>query len=389
MVFGIGTSHQEPVLLVHIGSASIGAALVTVGADTPTVHYTTREILPFQESMDFTRFSASTFAVLESVLKKTAQEGVQTYSHTHGRAPRIKKIGIILSSTWYVSKTIVLRYTKEEPFTVTSTLINSIVDEARAAFEKDIEAGKYEHIGNDAVVLEQQLIDITLNGYSVIDPLHKKAQDMRLSMLISLVSSALYDRLFKTVDTAFHSYTLHPHSFALTAYTVVRDFYPAEHSFLLVDVDGEVSDVSLIKDGVLTESASFPCGRYSVLRCLGEDAGPIEVRAKLLQKDSSKSANKAKDEWLKQYTDALTALGERVAIPHTLFVTGNPDVLPWFTEVLSSYEGKEGVFLKPKVITPLTEAVFQSHITMENGARFDVFLTILALFFNKATRNQR
>lgn len=384
MFEGKGNQSREPVLLVHIGSASIGAALATIGAEKPIIHYTTREILPFQESMDFARFSASTFSVLESVLKKAIHEGVQKYTDTYHRAPHIKRVGLILSSTWYVSKTLILKYEKEAPFVVTQALITSIVDEARKGFEKDIEAGKYAHIGNDAVVLEQQLIDITLNGYSIEDPFHKTANQIRVSMLISLVSSTLYDRLFKAADTALHSYSLHPHSFGLTAYAVVRDFYPTEHSFLLVDIDGEVTDVSLIRDDVLTESVSFPCGRYSVLRCLGEDAGPVEVRAKLLQRDGSKASSKAQAEWMKQYTEALTSLGEHVAIPHTLFLSGNPDVLPWFTDILSSYEGKEGVFLKPKVITPLSESIFQPHYTLEKDAHFDVFLTILALFFNKA-----
>lgn len=380
-------AHGEPVVLLHIGSASVSVALAEVGEKKPTFFYTARDLIPFQEKFSFTRFSDAVFSAVESLLQKVTTEGVATYTKERGRPPRIRRVGLVLSSTWCVSKTLSITISKERPFQITTGLVRNVSASARDSFEQEIERGKYPHIGADAVVLEESLIDVALNGYSITNPFGRSASELRISLLVSLMSASFSDRIFKTIDRALPDYSLHPHSYSLTMFSIVRDFFPTVHTFLLVDVDGEVTDVALVQDDVLVESISFPSGTFSVLRCLGEDAGSVEVRARLLEREGSKRALEAREKWLSQYKKALESLAERYAIPNRLYISGNADMLSWFVEILGGYEGGDALFAKPHSITPLTNTSFLPLILLSGDAHYEAHLSMLLLLFNKATRS--
>lgn len=383
------SDRPEPVVLIHIGSASVGVALAEIGGPIPSVHFTARGMLPFQDRLDYDRFFEATFTTLESLLKSLTTEGVADFTKSKGYAPHITKVGLVLSSTWYVSKTLVLSEVKDKQFRVTSEVLRDLAASGRKAFETEIRAGTYPHIGTDAVVLEESLVDASLNGYSTHDPLQKMTKDLKVSLLVSLMSASFSDRVFETIDRVMSGYTLHPHSYGLTAYSIIRDLFPEEKSFLIVDIDGELTDVAVVKDEVLSESISFPCGKHSVLRCLGDDLGPVETRAKLLERTTLKNVKKARDEWLAQYTAAIGSLAEHVAIPNRVFISGNSDVLPWFSDILLSYEGSAGVFAKPRMITPLTEKLFIPHLSFHSNAHYDGILATLLLFFDKAKKGKK
>lgn len=378
-------SATETLVLVHIGSASIGIGLAEVGEGKPKVIFTARELLPYQQNLDFDRLLGATEKALETLSQKLLKEGVLQYQKLLGRAPRVNRVQMVLSSPWYVSKTIDLSLSKDRPTHVTVEMIGDMVRTAKEKLEADIEAGKLPQIGEDAVLLEEWMTTISLDGYPMTSPFGKHAKEIRVALFLSFISSVLKGRFKAVLGRSLHDFRMGLHSFALVSFSLVRDLFPKEHTFLLMDVDGEVTDVSLIKDDVLVETASFPCGKYSVLRCLGEEAGPAESRVSLLRSRGveSESVEKAKEEWLIQYKGAIEGLAEHNAIPEQLFITAHADVLPWFKEVLEGYEGGKGVFAKPRTVVPITEAFFASHVEVFGGAHYDVYLAMLLLFFNK------
>lgn len=390
-MFSLFSSQNQPetVALIHIGSASVGVALAEIGGATPTFYFTAREPLPFQDTLEYDRFYEATFSTLEHLLKTLATDGVAQYAKIQGRPARIHRVGLVLSSTWYVSKTLVLNKTASTPFRITPDVLRTLAASGRKTFEEDVRKGTYPHIGADAVVLEESLVEAALNGYATHEPLQKMTKDLKVSLLISLMSASFSERVFASIDRVMSNYSLHPHSYGLTAFSIIRDIFPEEKNFLIVDIDGEVTDIAVVKDEILSESISFPCGMHSVLRCLGDDGGSIEIRAKLLERESHKGVKKAREAWLKEYANALSALGEHFAIPNRVFLSGNSEVLPWFAEVLTLYDGKEGVFAKPRMVTPLVEKLFLPHLALQGGARYDVNLATLLLFFDKAKKGKK
>jgi len=46
----------------------------------------------------------------------------------------------------------------------------------------------------------------------------------------------------------------------LSSFTVVRDMHIQKENFLLLDIGGEVTNISMVKKNILRESISFPLG---------------------------------------------------------------------------------------------------------------------------------
>jgi hypothetical protein len=389
-LFAGRTSH-DAVILLHVGSASISAGLGELSAEKPVLVYTSKEPLPYRETLDFDHLVKATEVRIESLLQRVVHEGVPRYTKYKGHAPVIHSILVVLASPWYVSRTSVLSFHKEKPISITEDLVADMIKTARDAFEKEVESGALAQIGEDAVVLEESLIQVELNGYRTHSPFGKKAKDISVAVLFSLFSKKLKIKFVQAMERVVHRVNLSWHTFALVDFSLVRDLYPEEHTFLLMDIDGEVTDVSIVKNGVLLESVSFPCGKYSVLRCLGEEAGPAESRVSVLTRNDAGDSRvtKAREEWLRQYTGALEELREHNAIPHKLFLSGNEDVLPWFEEVLMSYEGSGGVFTKPQSIVALKESFLGPFVSLREGAGYDMSLVSLLLFANKRKSSLR
>ena len=73
-----------------------------------------------------------------------------------------------------------------------------------------------------------------------------------MNIFISM-SEAKVLEIIKTVINIFHIENIKFYSFAMASFTVSRDMFVHQESFMLVNIGGEITDISMIKD-VLRES---------------------------------------------------------------------------------------------------------------------------------------
>jgi hypothetical protein len=201
------------------------------------------------------------------------------------------------------------------------------------------------------------------------------------------VATGLEERLAKKLS---YKKAIH-HSFPLTAFTALRDIFHELDEFLLLDVSGEVTDLSLVKNNVLLETMSFPKGSNFGTRRLAEDLNVSmdEANSSLrmfventLDRDVmfriKRSIEDIQYEWANDFKDVFKNIKGKVQTPTRLFYISNGYFLPILDGGLVMAGVKE-------VLTPqrIGYKMLHDHIEFVDRQRYDPFLGIATYFLNK------
>jgi hypothetical protein len=187
----------------------------------------------------------------------------------------------------------------------------------------------------------------------------------------------------------FHSENIKFSSFAMASFIVLRDLFAHHKDFLLVDICGEITDISLVKDDILCDSISFPLGRNFVTRKIARlfncplDEAKMLVSLykdrhieKMIGKKLEPAMDKIESEWLKNFQKSLSGLAGGVFIPSTIFLTADQNISGFFSEII-----KNGKF-KFLIIPLSTKELHKTALFGEDTVR-DPFITIESVYINR------
>lgn len=337
--------------LFEIGSGSVAGALVKL---SPTAHpellYSYREAIPFREKLEHGRLTTDMATVVGHVAKNLGDKGLVHLNFTGYRHHRIHDIFYSFASPWVLSQTTLLDIKKEVETVVTKELIDGVVAREQHSFEKLIKEGDSATVfDGDAEMIEKKMIQVRLNGYPTDNPYKKTAHHIETAFCMSFVPADIMEKINTAVEKTFNFRKVTPHSFALLAYSALRDLFPTERDFIFVDVHGELTDVLVVKGGLLAHTFSFPFGTHTLIRkashLLSLTPDIAESALRMHASGKSDDINKAKTEpliqmiqkeWLNAFSSAYSALPDKIVLPHTFFVITDTDLEALFAQVLKT-----------------------------------------------------
>jgi len=330
---------QETIVAIFdIGSGSIGGAIVqlpSIDGELPTIIKSARTDIAFSESNDF------------EILIKNMLRAINTTAQTLNKnnTSSIKEVFCILSSPWYLSETRIVKTERELSFVFTKRHANELL-------QKEIfnlsETYKKQYGEIDAPqIIENIIMGVSLNGIPTNEPLDKKCKSVELSILISLSSKIFIDKIEGNILNNFHHIPVHFSSFISSSYIALRDKYINQDSHVLVDVSGETTDVSIIQDGILKYSVSFPQGKKTLYRYISKNKN-IELRDSeelfnLYTTDNLSASIKYKVDpifksleyiWGSNFTKCFENLPEGIIIPKVVFLTADNNIKKWLTQLI-------------------------------------------------------
>jgi len=219
-----GTQATKPVVLFDISSGSVGAALCTLEADeTPTIYYATRVPIEFRRTPTFEELAAEMFKVLNVVVGDVASH-IRSSQGIPGAIGHPKEAHCLFSSSWCSAHMKTLVASKEQPFVVTRRFIDHMLKDYEDQFRKATAKGNTE-VAEDLMLLEQSVIDATLNGYPTSRPMGKRAARLELHLYVSFVSKKLSTQLSESIEESLGVSSVVPHSFLLAFFSAVRDMF--------------------------------------------------------------------------------------------------------------------------------------------------------------------
>lgn len=380
---------ERVVAIFDIGSGSIGGAFVGITAgESPEILFTVRRDIPFQEKLNFRRFLDAMTKTLEEIAKSLKESGVGLHA---------EEAYCVLASPWYASQTRLVRFAQETPFTVTKSGLDELVQKEISAL-RDSKMFDRAKMGEALPeIMETKNLQIKLNGYETKDPLKKKTSELELALYISMVPANIRRTISASIGKFWKPWNVHFSSFSLAAFETLRETFPDDRSFLFADISGEVTDISLVRNGVLFESLSFPSGKNFLIRGLlhktKTSAMLVNSELDLYAKHEStlEHAKQINDvlgestkEWQGFFGDALTQLALEFPIPRTIFYTADNNVAEWLggairEEGARRFSREEGAF---RVIS-LSDTFLSKHIRTALPDFQDSFLAIEAIFAYK------
>lgn len=379
------------VLVLDIGSDSVAGALVVLTQNKkPRVVYATRRMMVFQEDLNFDRFVSSMFETLKLVLQTIERKSSRYLNLEKFKSFTISSALCMYASPWYVSNTKVLKLAKDEPFTISQSFIDEIIKKEESKFAKQ-NTDATQKVGRDSEVIERAVTSVKINGYTVSDIDGKEAKELEFTLSASLAPKNIIKRVEEVVQETFNIENIVHHSFALAAFTSLRDIFHRYNQFVLLDVGGEISDVSLIKDNSLLDTLSFPKGKHFLIRGLMSKLGmsPQEAQSflkmyadKTLSKamiaKSSDALAEIQNNWSTTFVDTLRRIQQHLSMPTKLFFIADTEILPLIKQFIQGTE--EGSFLDPH---PIEFADLREHIDITKAPKNDPFIAIGSIFFNK------
>ncbi len=382
-------SGQHFIIVFDIGSASIGGAFVSVDPTRPPeIIFTIRRDIPFQEKLNFQRFLDAMIKTLEEIFVAMQKAGGGVV---------VDQAFCVLASPWYASQTRLVRYDQPTPFVVTPSGLDKLIQKEIETFRSS-KLFAHSKVGNVAPeIMEANNIQMKLNGYEVRDPKGKKTSELEVALYISMIPANIHQSINESIRKFWHLPSVRFSSFSLTAYDTIRDMFTEESCFLFMDISGEVTDISLVKDRVLLESISFPAGKNMLVRAVAKAMGStIEVARSEMDlhldgkatKEHSKQIadilDKETKEWKLFFEDALAQFAIEFPIPRSIFFTADDNVSAWFEGAIKQanfarFAQEDSQF----TVRSLGNQFLSKFVQVLEPDEADPFLSIETIFANK------
>ena len=378
-------------LVFDIGSGKVGGALfVMQDSGVPKIIFSATEQIPLEANFDIDRFLLSTTQSLETVVKKVYQAGLG--------AP--KGIFCVLSSPWHISQTRTINFKKNTPFLFTTKLADSLVQKEIALFEEQ-HSIKQANTSDSKRIIELKNIKTTLNGYETPKPLNQNTKELEITIFLSMSEEEILKKIEDTIGKYFHQKQIKFSSFELASFAVVRDAHMEQEDFLLVDVGGEVTDLSMIKKDILCESITFPLGYNFLIRGIASGLGCALNEADSLfslfkdghaeesvTKKLTLILDQLKIEWLKKFQDSLANLSKDISIPSIIYMTTDKDFSDFFSQTIKAEQLNQYTLTNSKFeVTFLSTQAFHGLAMFEEPAIREPSLIINSIYINRFLSN--
>lgn len=394
------SQHTEDVCLVlDIGNASLAVSLVLfVSGSVPEALYTIRLPLAVTEHAHPEKLQSILSSQLELALRSVVEVGL-THEYFTSHAKHIAKVLCVFASPWYASRTKHVTVSNDKPFFVTKEFLNDVLTKEVTLFESELTQGLHgEEFKTGVVVMEKIIADVRINGYSIQQPIGHKTKAIETTLYIGIGSEELVARIADQISRFFHTTgeDIIIHSFPLVAHTALLKIYPPERHYIICDVTGEVTDLTLVTNGTIKHTASFPIGKFFLIRKIAQVMGvPREVAQSLLtlwQTDAShaESAKKIESivadverEWSVYFEDALTSLGDIGTLPQKVFLTVDTDIAPLFIQFFTTAKTDLTTSWRKNVsVVHLSESALKDFYVSPKTVLFDECIALESIFLS-------
>jgi hypothetical protein len=345
-------------LLVDIGNGSVSAALVDFSGKKPLVVSYSRVAFVTGERPRADSLTAKVVSAIDSAVKKT----VSFKTHRGFFKNGISSVTISFASPWFSAKTKKISVKDNSKSRITRDFIDKIVSKERKIFEKETGLSG----------LECFPVEAEIKGYKIENILGKETENFFLTLYVSAADPNLLGSVLKIISkkTGILSENINVHTFPFVTSRVIHSFFPNETEFLMMDITGEITDMTLVSSGKIEKMVSFPSGRNSVLRKIADNFSvSVEIAGSLFNlylnnKLENETLEKMGmivsswlDDWSKHLTESLSEFSTE-ASPRKIYLTSDKDMADFIRKIIKNHRGADSSEIFDEVVL-VDEKIFQ------------------------------
>lgn len=397
-------------IIAYIGNGVVKGGLVFhEKGKKPKILSVRKKNLKYYKDRDRAHIETLILVEFESLMKEIK---TQDFPKLHNKkCSKPDNALIVLSSPWYLSETNTIKMQESTPFLVTEDLVNKAASNIIKAYK-----GEKDNIS----VLEQNFLSVIVNGYNIGSPIGKKVKDLDINVFTSYARSESVKKIEDIISSNFHLHNIHIHSQSLVAFSAISDLYPSLKDYTVIDVTSALTEVSIIKENVLRDTASFPLGRYFFMQDVAKNMGLIpsntenvdntdNTETTLLSPDIAESLiesyvnskldistqqrvevaiKSAEKNWLESFSSVLRQITTNGALPKDVFLFAPHDIAEIFKQFIENEEYQQFALTAGKFeikIMNVTDTLPLCEIDKDANTDQDLDTSIIigALFNNK------
>ncbi|MEK7586721.1 MAG: hypothetical protein AAB453_02530, partial [Patescibacteria group bacterium] len=262
--------------ILDINTTSVDGAIIEVSQDKaicPRIICSSTNILQIPESLDPTRFLEHTLQNISTTMRNLVADP---------SGPGVKGMPerwlCFLAAPFYVSQSRIIKTEKEKTFAVTEKMIKEIVANEVAKF-KVSGAELFPGVTSDEhELINSSVMEIKLNGYDDLKNVYQKnVSALELSLYLGASSTELLRRFKETISAVLRIKSISFYPFAFSLFSTFRDLTASiNDSTVIVDIDGETTEITLVERDALIENFSFPVGTNSLVRKVSSEFGTVK-----------------------------------------------------------------------------------------------------------------
>ncbi|OGZ43701.1 MAG: hypothetical protein A2719_01250 [Candidatus Ryanbacteria bacterium RIFCSPHIGHO2_01_FULL_45_22] len=248
-----------------------------------------------------------------------------------------------LSAPFYISKTIhATRQRKQPHLFITEMEFQDLIAETKHTFEDDAK----KRVTDGEIITFTALPQKThINGYPVEKPVGMTGKIIETSFYFEATTQGVLNSLKEFFAHQYPHATFHVSSVALANFRSLCALYGNNPGFLIIDIGGEITEVTLTIEGMLEQVTPLPMGHMMLLR---ETAALLDVSltdASFIINRYAEHTLESKQEtkitslvtefqhmWRKKMLIVLTAFTEQYDVPPHILFTGY-GVLPFHKDI--------------------------------------------------------
>ena len=390
-----GKKEKQVSLVVDVGNSTITCALVLFNEkELPVFLYISTENIVLNDVPQASRLIDSMISKLDSQLINITKRGF-THKYWSNNSKNIESAIISFSSPWFISKTKHINIANENDFIISEKFLDNVIDKEEVSFVNELTANT-----NDTFeIVEKNIIHTKINGYSLTNPIGKKTKNIDAFVCLSAMDRGIVEKVYDSILRYghIHKEKIAIHTFPLVAFSVIRDFFSGVNDFLIMDITGDMTDMTLVQDSVIMQTTTMPSGRNFILRQISKAFDvPIEIAESLLHlynseiiDDSQKVKmqeviTQVEKEWAIYFENSLLEISPTLSLPENLYLMASSDVTPIYNSFLQlSKVDATASFRKTMNLTNIDENSVKDFCKNESPYRADEFISFVALFYKK------
>ncbi|MEW5907613.1 MAG: hypothetical protein AB1643_00295 [Patescibacteria group bacterium] len=335
-LFRKNKSKKELIAIIDISSASVGGMLLEKSQGSREIISSARYPINFLFDIDFQAHWRSTTTSINRVLSEL----------TKNYQKRPDKILCVFSLLWGVSQTRIIKVRKEQSFKVKKNFLDKLINDEVKIFKSQWQ-NKTPSLKESSELIESEAMKVALNGYFLQDPDDKHAKTIDMYVYMSLILKEVRDKTRELLSRYLGETTVYFHTLPYVIFIFLRDELNISDRFMFLEIGGETSELSTIKDGILEETISFPKGRNFLIRKIATELKTFiddaesnlkSFREKHISNHLSAGIEKIIDDnkknWYEYFYRIFSDLSQDCPLPRDIFVLGDKTITPEIIDFL-------------------------------------------------------
>lgn len=271
-IFSRPKNTPEHFAIFDFNSASLGVGLVEKNPNTGKTNLAWSARLPLQHHYlnDFSAFERDNHLVL----RRLADE--LKFRHS----TPLSDIHCFLASPWLVTEIDQINIDHDQDILLTNKILSNLTNQN---LNKHLE--RYgQSSASPFKVIDDVVLQTKVNGYEVSSLDNKKAKNLQINHFTSFSEQNILAKLKSFLMGRFHHTEPKFHSNILSNFAVTKKVLPKTDDLIILDVTGELTDITITHAGTISHIGSFPFGKHSVARNLANKLNTTPSQAYSLLK---------------------------------------------------------------------------------------------------------